>query len=85
MSIIGEKNFETVVLSVDWCGAPLTLAWSPKNGEVFQIGRDPPPKKYIYINIQLSAPFLTPAETKIFVLLFAMVKRFGVSHTQDFH
>ena len=32
--------------SVDWCGLCHALAWSPKNGEVFQIG--PPP------------PFLTP-------------------------
>ena len=32
----------------------------------------------------ISTPFLTPAETKIFVLLSALVKRFGVSLMQDF-
>ena len=37
-----------------------------------------PPKK------MLSAPFLTPAETKILVLLSASVDRFSVSRTQDF-
>ena len=26
-------------LAVDSCGASLALAWSPKNGEVFRIGR----------------------------------------------
>ena len=31
-----------------------------------------------------SAPFLTPAETKISVLLSASVERFGVSHMRDF-
>ena len=29
--------------SVDWCKSCLALAWNPKNGEVFQIGHDPPP------------------------------------------
>ena len=28
---------------MDWCGASVTLAWSPKNGEVFQNGRITPP------------------------------------------
>ena len=32
----------------------------------------------------LLAPFLTPAETKISVLLSALVKRFGVSRMRDF-
>ena len=59
--------------SVDWCGASLALAWSPKNGEVFRIGRmglssgalktgmcsgSPREKK------MLTAPFLTTAERK---------------------
>ena len=30
--------------SVDWCRASLALAWSSKNGEVFQIGRITPQK-----------------------------------------
>ena len=25
--------------SMDWCGASVALAWSPKNGEVFQNGQ----------------------------------------------
>ena len=28
--------------SVNWCGASLALAWSPKNGEAFRIGLSPP-------------------------------------------
>ena len=32
----------------------------------------------------LSAPFFTPAETKILVLLSASVERFCVSHMRDF-
>ena len=32
----------------------------------------------------LLGPFLTPAETKITVILSALVKRFGVSRMQDF-
>ena len=60
-------------LSVDWCIASLPLAWSPKNGEVFQIGHD----VFLFVKKKLSAPFLTPAKTKILVLLFATVERFG--------
>ena len=30
-------------LSVDWCGASLPLAWSPKRGEMFRIGHNPSP------------------------------------------
>ena len=33
---------------------------------------------------RLSAPFLTPVETEILVLLSASVKRFAVSHMPDF-
>ena len=33
----------------------------------------------------LSAPFLTPAETKISVLLSVSVERFGVSRMRDFY
>ena len=33
----------------------------------------------------LSAPFLTPAETKILVILSASVKRFSVSRMRDFY
>ena len=33
----------------------------------------------------LSAPFLTPAETKMLVLLSASVERFGVSRMRDFY
>ena len=33
----------------------------------------------------LSALFLMPAETKILVLLFASVERFGVSRMRDFY
>ena len=29
--------------SLDWCGESNALAWSPKNGEVCQIGHNPPP------------------------------------------
>ena len=32
----------------------------------------------------LSAPFLTPAETEILLLLSALVERFGVSRMRDF-
>ena len=34
--------------------------------------------------LKQSALFLTPAETKICVLLFASAKRFSVSHVRDF-
>ena len=40
--------------SVDWCGASLALAWSPKNGEVFRIGRDAPsplPFSFLFFKI----------------------------------
>ena len=47
--------------------------------------------RYLFVQINdicptllLSAPFLTPAETKILVLLFASVERFSVSRMWDF-
>ena len=59
-------------LSVDWCGASLALAWSPKNGEVFQIRRPP------------TIHFFKSAETKILVLLSALVEIFGLSFMRIF-
>ena len=46
-------------LSMDWCGASLALAWSPKNREVFRIGRV---NKYAEKSSKLS--FATSFSTK---------------------
>ena len=53
------------------------LAWSPKNGEVFRIV-DPPPFPPPLAKKKLFTPFLTPAETKLSVLLSASVERFFI-------
>ena len=70
---------------MDWCGASLTLAWSPKNGEVFRIGRDPlPPPPPLALGKGGGAGVCKKAETKLAVLLSASVKRFGISRVRDF-
>ena len=40
---------------------------------------------FLAIKKMLSAPFLTPAETKISVLLSTLVERFSVSRMRDFY
>jgi hypothetical protein len=52
------------------------LTWSPKNWEVFQIGSEGGGGDLFLTKKMLTVPFLTPAETKILVLLSASVKRF---------
>ena len=60
------------------CGALKTWRFSKSDAP-------PPPGNLFFLNKKvLSVPFLTLAETKILVLLSALVERFGVSRIQDF-
>ena len=55
--------------SVDWCGASFALAWSPKNGEVFQIGCViPPPLIVLTLYDILKSEFCSYCSTNVGVL-----------------